>query len=279
MPHDSCNSVQVHVTRDCVHVRGDIHQDLRVVVDSAFRSLQSQPGPRSLDLLQIAAGVYAVDRAVKRQPHAGNESGIRTLKLRFAVNDLEFWQRPDVTETVTQILCFLTDDNWHVAFASAGKDYIATTHQKKLDLPWTSRQRKIALYSGGLDSAAGLANRVLAGFDKYLLVTVGHHARLRQQCDEQIKQLSELTKTPLQMHATFVVRQSGGVAKRLSHQERSQRSRAFLFAASAAVVAQACDIQSVEVFENGVGAINLPLMTGMLAGGLATRGAHPIHRN
>lgn len=79
MPHNNCKSVQVHVTRDRVHVRGDIHQDLRVVVDSAFRSQLSHPGPRSLDLLQIAAGVYAVDRAVKRQPHAGNEVGLRPM--------------------------------------------------------------------------------------------------------------------------------------------------------------------------------------------------------
>src|SRR5690606_29891616 len=67
----------------------------------------------------------------------------------------------------------------------------------------------------------------------------------------------------------------GGAAKRISLQERSQRSRAFLFYATAAVIAQACEIENIEVFENGVGAINLPLMTGMLAGGLATRGAHP----
>ena len=77
------------------------------------------------------------------------------------------------------------------------------------------------------------------------------------------------------MHTTLVVHQSGGVAKRMSNQEQSQRSRAFLFAAVAAVVAQASKVSDVEVFENGVGAINLPLMTGMLAGGLATRGAHP----
>src|SRR5262249_25663156 len=67
----------------------------------------------------------------------------------------------------------------------------------------------------------------------------------------------------------------GGSSIRLSQQECTQRSRAFLFAACAVAVADAYRICDIDVFENGVGSINLPLMTGMLGQGLATRGAHP----
>ncbi len=58
-------------------------------------------------------------------------------------------------------------------------------------------------------------------------------------------------------------------------QEKSQRARGFLFCAAAALLADACDIEDVELFENGVGAINLPLTEGGLTDGLSTRGAHP----
>jgi hypothetical protein len=92
---------------------------------------------------------------------------------------------------------------------------------------------------------------------------------------EAAQQLSHRTGTPRQLHATLPVRLRGGVALRMGLQETSQRSRAFLFAACAAVAAQACKVSEVEVFENGIGAINLPLMAGTLAGGMATRGAHP----
>ena len=274
MSKDRTKLFSIHATLDRIHVRGDVEQDLRLLANVPWRSLPARPTDRGIDLLNIAAGVYAVDRVVKRQAGAGNETGIRSLQLCFAVQDLAFWQRSEITEAVEAILSFLTDENWSVAFEQAAGVFVP--QQVPLDLSLMRRPRRIALYSGGLDSAAGLANRVLAGIDDYLLVTVGHHNKLRHLCAEQIKQLSRLTSTPLQLHSTLIVHLQGGVAKkRMRQQECSQRSRAFLFCAAAAVAAQTCQIEEVEIFENGVGAINLPLMTGMLVGGLATRGAHP----
>ena len=275
MPQATTKSLSIHSTLDRVHVRGDVEQDLRMVVDAPLRSLLSHPTPRSMDLLTIAAGVYAVDRAVKRKASDRNETGIRSLRLNFAVHDLPFWQRADISEAVTQILCFLTDENWSLTFKRAAAEPLSTDRQSRMDFPLNPRPGRIALFSGGLNSAAGLASRVLMGEGDYLLLTVGHHHRLRRQCADQIQQLSHQTGTPRQLHATLVVRQSGGVARRMSHQEGSQRSRGFLFTAAAGVVAQACNVGDIEVFENGVGAINLPVMAGMLSGGMATRGAHP----
>ncbi len=273
MPRNFARSLSIYASPDRVHVRGDVEQDVRLVVDAALRSLLSDPTPRSLDLLTIASGVYAVDRAVKRMAGEGNEIGVRTLRLDVAVHELSFWQRAEITEAVTRILHFLTDENWSLTFKQAA----AESHplQARLDFPWSPRPRRVALFSGGLDSAAGLANRVLAGVSDCLLLTVGHHSRLHRQCAFQVQQLGDLTRTPQQLHATLVVRLRGGVANRMSDQEQSQRSRAFLFASAAAVVAQASGVTEIEVFENGVGAINLPLMAGMLTGGMATRGAHP----
>ena len=57
-------------------------------------------------------------------------------------------------------------------------------------------------------------------------------------------------------------------------QERSQRSRSFLFTALGAITAIMHGQRTVEMFESGVGAINLPLMAGMV-GSKATRSSHP----
>lgn len=264
----------IHATLDHIHVRGDAEQDLRLLANELWRSLPARPTDRGIDFLDIAAGVYAVDRVVKRQAGAGNETGIRSLRLCFAVKDLAFWQRSEITEAVEAILSFLTDENWSIAFEQAAGGLVP--QQERLDLSLMRSPRRIALYSGGLDSAAGLANRILAGIDDYLLVTVGHHNKLKNLCTEQIRQLSRLTSTPFQLNSTLTVHLQGGVTKqRMRQQESSQRSRAFLFCAAAAVAAQTCQIEEIEIFENGVGAINLPLMSGMLVGGLATRGAHP----
>jgi 7-cyano-7-deazaguanine synthase in queuosine biosynthesis len=268
-------SYAVHAFGDHVHVRGDAEQTVRMPADAIFRSLLSRPTARARDLLNIATGIYAVDRITKRKAQAGNDLGVRSLSVCFAVQDLPFWQGPEVGEALTELLCFLTDDNWSVTFQSETIAPPALGRQSRLEFPWARKPRRIALYSGGLDSAAGLANRVTSGVDDYLLVTVGHHSGLRHRCSHQVQRLSQLTNTHQQLHTALVVHLKGGASKRMSHQEPSQRSRAFLFCAAAAVVAQSCEVEQIEVFENGVGAINLPLMAGMLTGGLATRGAHP----
>lgn len=56
--------------------------------------------------------------------------------------------------------------------------------------------------------------------------------------------------------------------------ERSQRGRSFLFTALGAITAIMHGRRTIEMFESGVGAINLPLMAGMV-GFKATRSSHP----
>ena len=270
----AAKSLSIHATWDRIHVTGDMNQDMHLTAGVLWRSLPARPTDRGLDLLNIAAGIYAVDRIVKRELGAGNETGIRSLKLCFAVQDLAFWQRLAITEALEELLSFLTDENWSLTFEQAAP--ASAPQQALLDLPSMRKPRRIALYSGGLDSAAGLVNRLMAGVDDYLLVTVGHHTKLRRLCARQIQDLSRIAAIAPPLHLNLIVHLKGGVAKnRLSQQECTQRSRAFLFCAAAAIAAQTCRIEDIEMFENGVGAINLPVMTGMLIGGLATRGAHP----
>lgn len=74
-------------------------------------------------------------------------------------------------------------------------------------------------------------------------------------------------------HASFVLglERSG----RIRDQETTQRSRGFLFCTSGAVLAAACGVDVVDIYENGHGAINLPLVGGGLSSAFSTRGAHP----
>ncbi len=61
----------------------------------------------------------------------------------------------------------------------------------------------------------------------------------------------------------------------MAYQELSQCCRAFLFTTLGAVTAIEHGAERVEVYENGVGAANLPPMTGMWVGGRSTKGCHP----
>jgi 7-cyano-7-deazaguanine synthase in queuosine biosynthesis len=75
-------------------------------------------------------------------------------------------------------------------------------------------------------------------------------------------------------HAVCVPFEMRSPTKLVASEETSQRSRAFLFVTLGAAVADGFGRSELEMFESGVGAINVPLMTGM-QGSQATRGSHP----
>lgn len=262
---------------DRLLITGDEEQAVELRANGFFEFLLTLPPPRSVDFLRIAAGVYALDRICKRKKRPGNDAGARQLQLIIAVQEPDFWQQRSVNKLLTEILSFLTGDDWLLQFEAAQEDGLC--YQGRLELPVFSAQQ-VGLFSGGLDSAAGLANRLLQGGDNFLLVTIGHRPGLHKPVANQLRRLASLLeqacgKRPNYLHSTLTVSLQGGKAERISKQEKSQRVRSFLFCTAAVVAAETYKIDAVEMFENGVGAINLPLMSGMLDNGLATRGAHP----
>jgi 7-cyano-7-deazaguanine synthase in queuosine biosynthesis len=268
------------MTTDRVLITGDASQAVKVDADGFFKRLLNLPPPRCIDLLQIAAASYAIDRITKRSFVGANELGYRRFLLVVEVRDYEFWRQAGVGDAVSEILRFLTTDDWQFKFVARREASASDGHQHVLDLTKDFRPKFGALYSGGLDSAAGMANRFLDGANDFVLVTVGHQSSLHKQVTRQLNELSTILKSqtgiePNFRHSTLNIALNGGKAKRLRMQEKSQRSRAFLFCAAAAIAAKAYKLESMEVFENGVGAINLPLMSGMLGTCLSTRGAHP----
>jgi hypothetical protein len=262
---------QYHIsgTADHVYIEGEMRQSVKLNADGFFKTLLTLPSHRCLDLLRIATGIFAVDRISKRKKRRDNEDGIRQLHLVFEVQGVGFWAQSDIQRLLEEILSFLTDDDWSFEFKQAQRARGDLGHQDFLGLPGTFQPRHAALYSGGLDSAAGIANRLLEGANDFMLVTVGHQSGLHRRVDKQLKALSGLIKasrgvTVNFLHSTLTTSLEGGKAIRIRQQERTQRSRSFLFCAAAAIAAKAYNLQVVAMFENGVGAINLPLMTGIL---------------
>jgi len=271
------NAFYTHQRDNHLIIQGDEEQSVRLYLQSFFSTIQALPTPRCIDLLRIAVAIFGVDRIVKRRGYcrAGNPNGVRTLNLTIEVEDVEFWRKVHPRELIEEILTFLTDENWIIEFTALEKSQLSTCYQAFLDLPDDIVPNRAALYSGGLDSAAGLANQLIKQQGEYLLITVGHHPGLRKRVNRQISGLAELLGKHTPQQAILVTHLRGGAAKRLDMQETSQRSRAFLFCTTAAIAANAFGIKSIDVFENGAGAINFPLTSEMLNSGLATRGAHP----
>lgn len=267
-------SFRVSGNRISVLVDGAIKQRLDLRVDPFFDRISLLPSDRGLDLLRIAAGVYAIDR-IQQRNFRSDDFGVRCMAVKVEVRQPDFWMNPVIVNQLESILAFLTGDMWSLTFEGISASLQGDEYQGHLE--WRAPQEvdRIALYSGGLDSSAGLASRLIRRDARYGLLTVRHQAGLKLLCEKQIDAIPNLLGTAEISTASVVVGLRKGKAARLDSQERTQRSRTFFFCAVAAVMARAHEVKDIDVFENGVGAVNFPLMTGMLMGAFATKGSHP----
>lgn len=268
LPHQ----IDVRYSTGVVHVSGARSQRLRITMQSMLQSMFPSVSDRSLDLVEIAAGAYAVDRIYRRARTKANEAGARILPVCFYVSNPAYWAQPTITNQVAELLHFLTGDLWLISFAEGER--VSRAGQSAIDLGWGRQAGHVALYSGGLDSAAGLANELLDGHRDFVLLTTGHQASIRRRARGQLSALKTILPAAASLtHLAFLVNLQNPA--RLRSQEMTQRSRAFLFCAAAALVAASCGVPAVHVYENGHGAFNLPLSSGALSGGFSTKGAHP----
>jgi 7-cyano-7-deazaguanine synthase in queuosine biosynthesis len=170
-------------------------------------------------------------------------------------------------------LKFLSEDYWQIDLVSS--PYTLDLGQLSFSSDWKplAEDPIVCLYSGGLDSAAGLVRRISEyGDHKIAPVLVAHQKGQRPLVQRQLKVMSHQTKVTLKPLVLPFLMQN---PKKLGRaEEPTQRSRSFLFCAAAGVMAAMIEAQSIEMMESGIGAINLPLMAGMV-GSKATRNSHP----
>lgn len=244
------------------------HFDLDSVNNFCLADL---PG-RLVDLLRIASGVYVVDRSVKRRSKDRSGQCARTLNIQITVLDATFWNRSEVRDTIEEALNFVSDDFWEVEFI---EDKVEFAWAKRLlPNPYEGKDPLICLYSGGLDSAAGLVTRIAENSTRPVIpVTVWHQARQRVLVREQFDAIQNHLVPQIDPLIVKIAMTWSSDLERKRH-EPSQRCRSFLFTVLGAITAIMHGQQEIEMFESGIGAINLPLMAGMV-GWKTTRSSHP----
>lgn len=226
-----------------------------------------------LDLLDVAGVVFCADSTVKRGGLTRKDFGDawrRSFSFTIPVRCPEVWKRPEVGKALTDAVHFLTDDDVDFAFHADEWD---TNPQTYLDFDPSGgaayRIDEVILFSGGLDSLAG-ALETLATTDKQVAL-VSH-----ESAPKIISHQRELAKMLKQkypgrvLHIPVKAHRMGTEA-----QETTQRSRSFLFAAIAHVIARIAGVPRILFFENGVVSHNLPI-SNQVIGTMATRTTHPM---
>jgi 7-cyano-7-deazaguanine synthase in queuosine biosynthesis len=237
-------------------------------VSDAFARLIEK---RFVDLLEIAAYVYAADCEARREGawiDDSTEQWDRDFHFVVPVRDVGFWQREDVRERLILALNFLSGDRLAFTFLPLRKQRLVSGYLETSDiedLPFYGVER-VTLFSGGLDSLAGAVESVARG---ERLVAVSHRSAqvMNKRQKELFRLLQERFPTPM-MHVPVWVNKSE------SRRESSQRTRTFLFSALAATVGSVLRAGGVRVYENGVTSLNLPLAPEVLQS-RASRSTHP----
>jgi hypothetical protein len=222
---------------------------------------------RMIDLLRIASTAYFADRLIRRDRSRGTDGWPRDISCSIKVRDLDFWGQPEIRELVEDTVGFVSGDRWAFEFAV---DKAESNYSRYLALRDTPPV--VCLYSGGLDSAAGLAHRLAAGISRPIIpVVVRHRSDIGSAVLKQLEWLGGCFCTKLRPLTSML---SMIRPRKLWAEESSQRARSFLFVSVGCVVSWATDSPSLELYESGIGAINAPLLASM-EGSQATRSCHP----
>ena len=252
--------------------RGKKHLHLKL--HHLTKSLACQLPPEAIDLLEIAAYVYGADQLSTRGGDKEIEYGNhwrRNFRIELPVRRLDLWTRPEVLNSLASTLGFLSDDDYEFAFQPYVNPPLIDRYLFDSFDNDDAGFEEVILFSGGLDSFGGAVQEILQGQRKVVLVS--HRsvsklfARQRGLVSDIASRLTDRTKRPL--HVAVEVNKSKNLGG-----EFSQRSRSFLFASIAAVVARAFSRDRILFFENGVVSFNFPISPQAL-GGRATRTTHP----
>lgn len=184
-----------------------------------------------------------------------------------------------MTECLGELLYWMSEDEWSFDFTHRPTSLTLVGRQGFLFSTPPEVPATVSLFSGGLDSLAGLAKHSREQpAASHVLVSGYTHNRLVGQQRRQVEMIRSawarrraLGPGPELHHVAVPF----GIDKtRATGEEKSQRTRALVFLSLGAATTIQAQSDTLWVYENGTGALNLPLNASQL-GVDNYRGIHP----
>lgn len=229
------------------------------------------PSEIGLDLLILAAHVYAADTRISRVTES-QDTWTREIRIVVPVSEPERWN--STVPILVRMLNFLTGDYWIIGFRTRPKRFMGMVPVKSnqlFEVPFDT----IALFSGGLDSLIGAINLLEGGKTPLFISHAGEGATSQAQ-----KTLYKALKDQYRLLAferlrLWMVFPKGIV--QVSKSENTTRGRSFLYFATGIFAATGLKSPfTLLVPENGLIALNVPLDP-LRLGSLSTRTTHPFY--
>ena len=227
---------------------------------------------RFLDLLEIAAYVFAGDRLTLRGSKNTVEyhSWARNLHYVMRVRDHAFWSRSDVQDALRAALLFMTgDQSYDFTFQPGHSTPPADLFDSEVFQVESADSLSVMLFSGGLDSLAGAVQRLEETNDRVCLVS--HQSSQPSIVRTQVSLVKALQgEYPGRVHH-YRFRTN---LRRIRAKEETQRTRSFLYGSIAFAIAHTFGRDRVFVYENGITSLNFTRRDDLL-NARASRTTHP----
>jgi hypothetical protein len=235
-------------------------------------SLNLVPSEVGIDLLVLAAHVYAADTRISRKSES-QDSWTREIRLVIPVSDPELWE--NMSGLLQRMLNFLTGDLWSFSFRSRPPSFnrLAPARLKiRTSTPFTH----FSLFSGGLDSLIGAIDLLERGSVPLLISHAGDGPSSSAQaaCFKELK--AHYKSNPFERFRVAMSFPSN-LVRTIGELESTTRGRSFLFFAIGILVGTGLGKSFVlNAPENGLIAINVPLDP-LRIGAFSTRTMHPFY--
>lgn len=223
------------------------------------------------DINDLAVAIQVADRWAKRD----REYPCR-IRVKLPVRQPDILSAVNVLEHLERMLYWFTGDQWILEFVPISEDRRRSELQCHL---WESSnigvKAEVALWSGGLDAFAGLCCRVRDhAADRYLLIGEGSNSPMKGIQERVFTRLKDRLDADLERVTIAAVKSREKGEKKL--QKNSWlRSRGLVFMLLGCAYACLEGQRALAVYENGIGAINLPFRASEV--GLEhTRSVHPL---
>ena len=249
----------------------DSTQNVKLALADFVRSVGHLPD-RILDLLEIATYVFCADRLVPRGHNANLEyhSWSRLFHFVIKVRDFDFWNMPIVKKRLKDAVTFMSGDQaYHFTFQPGHSTQPIDLFDHKTFQIQPQKNTKPILFSGGLDSLAGIVRSLEGSVDQLCLVShrSGQPTTAKTQ-DRLIEEFHRCYPDRIK-HYKFYCSLQG-----IEGKEETQRTRAFLYTSIAYALVHDLSQQEIFVYENGITSINFPTQQNQM-NARSSRTTHP----
>ena len=211
---------------------------------------------RILDLLELATYVYCADRRISRglKNNLEYHGWSRSFHFVVKVRDFDFWIRSEVKEKLKEALLFMSGDRaYHFTFQPGHSTPPASLFDTETALIERQSNTKVILFSGGLDSLAGVVECLENSSDRLWLIShQSGQPKTKKTQRQLIRALHRCYPNRIEYYKFECSLQ------RIRAIEETQRTRAFLYTSIAYALSCVLPQREILVYENGITSINFP---------------------